>query len=134
MRKDRILWADDEIDLLRPYVIFLEEKGYLRGTAGNNVIYGDNKDGSETNIASNNDLIYAGIGDDKIYAGGGKDTIYTALGSDTVYGGHGDDTIYGGVGSNKIYGGNYITATQSHADSGNDTVIIDTRIYRYSRP
>ncbi len=28
MRKQRILWADDEIDLLRPYVLFLEEKGY----------------------------------------------------------------------------------------------------------
>ena len=28
MKSDRILWADDEIDLLRPYIIFLEEKGY----------------------------------------------------------------------------------------------------------
>lgn len=28
MRKDRILWADDEIDLLRPHIMFLEEKGY----------------------------------------------------------------------------------------------------------
>ncbi len=28
MKKDRILWADDEIDLLSPYLIFLEEKGY----------------------------------------------------------------------------------------------------------
>lgn len=28
MRKDKILWADDEMDLLRPYVLFLEEKGY----------------------------------------------------------------------------------------------------------
>ena len=28
MRKDRILWADDEIDLLRPHILFLEEKGY----------------------------------------------------------------------------------------------------------
>ncbi len=35
MRKDRILWADDEIDLLRPYVIFLEEKGYEVVTATN---------------------------------------------------------------------------------------------------
>ncbi len=61
-------------------------------------------------------------GGDKIYAGGGKIPLHTALGSDTIYGGHGDDTIYGGIGSNKIYGGNYITATQSHADSGNDTV------------
>ncbi len=35
MRKDRILWADDEIDLLRPYVIFLEQKGYEVVTATN---------------------------------------------------------------------------------------------------
>ena len=28
MKSERILWADDEIDLLRPYIIFLEEKGY----------------------------------------------------------------------------------------------------------
>ena len=28
MRKDRILWADDEMDLLTPYRLFLEEKGY----------------------------------------------------------------------------------------------------------
>ncbi len=28
MKKDRILWADDEIDLLKPHILFLEEKGY----------------------------------------------------------------------------------------------------------
>ena len=28
MRKDKILWADDEIDLLKPHILFLEEKGY----------------------------------------------------------------------------------------------------------
>ena len=28
MRKDKILWADDEIDLLKPHMLFLEEKGY----------------------------------------------------------------------------------------------------------
>ncbi|NDV69467.1 bifunctional response regulator/alkaline phosphatase family protein [Dysgonomonas sp. 25] len=28
MRKKRILWADDEIDILRPHILFLEEKGY----------------------------------------------------------------------------------------------------------
>ena len=32
---NRILWADDEIDLLRPYVIFLEEKGYSVTTVTN---------------------------------------------------------------------------------------------------
>ncbi|SCM59770.1 putative transcriptional regulatory protein YkoG [Petrimonas mucosa] len=28
MNKAHILWADDEIDLLKPYILFLEEKGY----------------------------------------------------------------------------------------------------------
>ncbi|MDR2138471.1 MAG: PglZ domain-containing protein [Tannerella sp.] len=27
-KKDRILWADDEIDLLKPHILFLQEKGY----------------------------------------------------------------------------------------------------------
>jgi len=35
MKQDRILWADDEIDLLRPHVFFLEEKGYEIVTATN---------------------------------------------------------------------------------------------------
>lgn len=29
----RILWTDDEIDLLKPYILFLEEKGYSVSTA-----------------------------------------------------------------------------------------------------
>lgn len=28
MKKKRILWADDEIDILRPHILFLEDKGY----------------------------------------------------------------------------------------------------------
>lgn len=32
---NRILWTDDEMDLLRPYIIFLEEKGYEVTTATN---------------------------------------------------------------------------------------------------
>lgn len=35
MKTDGILWVDDEIDLLRPYVIYLEEKGYNVQTANN---------------------------------------------------------------------------------------------------
>lgn len=33
MRKHRILWVDDEIDLLKPHILFLEEKGYEIVTA-----------------------------------------------------------------------------------------------------
>ena len=28
MNKPRILWTDDEIDLLRAHIMFLQEKGY----------------------------------------------------------------------------------------------------------
>ena len=28
MKKDKVLWADDEIDLLKPHMMFLQEKGY----------------------------------------------------------------------------------------------------------
>ncbi|MFH1861933.1 MAG: response regulator, partial [bacterium] len=28
MEKRRILWIDDEIELLRPHILFLEERGY----------------------------------------------------------------------------------------------------------
>ena len=35
MKKIRILWTDDEIDLLKPYILFLEEKGYKVMTASN---------------------------------------------------------------------------------------------------
>ncbi|MBQ8101068.1 MAG: PglZ domain-containing protein [Paludibacteraceae bacterium] len=40
MKQQRILWADDEIDLLRPHIIFLQQKGYEVRTAlsGNDAI------------------------------------------------------------------------------------------------
>jgi len=52
MKKDRILWADDEIDLLRPYVLFLEEKGYEVVTATNG------KDAIELAQDKNFDIIF----------------------------------------------------------------------------
>ena len=35
MKKDRLLWVDDEIDLLRPHILFLESKGYEVHTVSN---------------------------------------------------------------------------------------------------
>jgi len=34
-RQIHILWTDDEIDLLKPYILFLEEKGYRVTTSAN---------------------------------------------------------------------------------------------------
>ena len=35
MKKLTILWTDDEIDILRPHILFLEDKGYKVITASN---------------------------------------------------------------------------------------------------
>lgn len=35
MKQVKILWTDDEIDLLKPHILFLEEKGYFLETASN---------------------------------------------------------------------------------------------------
>jgi len=35
MSNERILWADDEIDLLKPHILFLEQKGYNVTTVNN---------------------------------------------------------------------------------------------------
>jgi len=52
MKKDRILWADDEMDLLSPYILFLEEKGYEVITATNG------KDAVELCQKENFDIIF----------------------------------------------------------------------------
>ena len=35
MKKIKILWTDDEIDLLKPHILFLNDKGYEVITASN---------------------------------------------------------------------------------------------------
>lgn len=35
MANEHILWADDEIELLKPHIIFLENKGYKITTVNN---------------------------------------------------------------------------------------------------
>ena len=35
MTNGRLLWVDDEIDLLRAHILFLEKKGYDISTASN---------------------------------------------------------------------------------------------------
>lgn len=52
MKKIRILWTDDEIDLLRAHIIFLEQKGYEVSTAYN----GD--DAIELVTANHYDIIF----------------------------------------------------------------------------
>ncbi|NNC85530.1 MAG: response regulator, partial [Bacteroidia bacterium] len=52
MDKTSILWADDEIDLLKPHILFLEEKGF-------EVVTVNNGDDAIEQVSSNNfDIIF----------------------------------------------------------------------------
>ena len=35
MNSVKILWADDEIELLKPHILYLEQKGYVLTTVNN---------------------------------------------------------------------------------------------------
>ena len=52
MEKIKILWADDEIDLLKPHILFLSEKGYEVETATNG------KDAIEICSQQNFDIVF----------------------------------------------------------------------------
>ena len=52
MEKVKILWVDDEIDLLKPHVLFLENKDYQITTANNG------EDAMETIAESDFDIIF----------------------------------------------------------------------------
>ena len=52
MNKGRILWIDDEIELLRPHLILLKEKGYEVETASNS------EDGIELIRAKHYDIVF----------------------------------------------------------------------------
>jgi len=52
MKQLNLLWVDDEIDLLRPHILFLQEKGYRVDTATNG------EDAIKLVLSSNFDLIF----------------------------------------------------------------------------
>src|SRR5271170_7883436 len=56
MDKVPILWVDDEIDLLKPHILFLEEKGYVVSTAtnGEDALDKINKNGYEIVLLDEN--------------------------------------------------------------------------------
>lgn len=88
----------------------------IYGGAGNDTIFGDDRDPQNTPISVHGDDYLDGEGgNDLIFGGGGKDTIYGGADDDTLFGddiaqrlpgtAHGDDYIDGGLGNDIIVGG-----------------------------
>lgn len=94
---------------------FIENFEAVRGTGGNNTIYGD---------ANKSYHLYGGFGNDVIYAGNQGDYLYGEEGFDTLYGGDGDDVLDGGALTDTLIGGlgndTYVYRHPGSVDTIND--------------
>jgi Ca2+-binding RTX toxin-like protein len=96
------------------------------GTPDNDVIYGENRNGSLQGGAGD-DTIHVGSGYHVAQGGDGDDTIYGATGGQALAGDAGTDTIYGGPGDD------YITDTggtgKYYGRGGKDTIMAGGSLY-----
>ena len=120
--KINLLDGDDNIEVAAGVLVPMVVIGgtgsdYLKLGGGDNIVYGDNPDGS----GGGHDNITTGDGNDRIYAGGGHNYVHAGNGKNTVTAGDGNDTIIAGVGNDTInagHGNNYV-----HAGDGKNTII-----------
>ncbi|MDX2231970.1 MAG: DUF839 domain-containing protein [Leptolyngbyaceae cyanobacterium bins.349] len=96
------------------------------GTAGDNVIYGEEFFGRSVN-----DVIIAGAGNDEVYGYAGANYLSGGDGNDLIVGGDGNDTIDGGSGNNELHGiagNNLIIAGDgddiAYAEDGDDVFLL----------
>ena len=79
-------------------------RGLLKGGAGDDLLYGFDKD-DRIDGGAGADLLDGGDGADRLYGGAGVDTLEGGADADRLYGGGGDDTLKGGVGADLLDGG-----------------------------
>ncbi|GAB3663126.1 peroxidase family protein [Ramlibacter alkalitolerans] len=92
----------------------------IQGTAGNDVLVGDDRYERIYGLGGDDqlfgmgasDVLVGGLGNDVISGGDGDDTLDGGAGNDTLVGGDGDDILDGGLGNDTIDGG-----------AGNDTIL-----------
>ncbi|PAU64744.1 calcium-binding protein, partial [Pseudomonas indica] len=125
---DGTVWGEDWLDQLYPY-----------GTAGDDLLYLDERDDSLSGLKGNdtlygyggNDWLAGGPGDDRLYGGVGDDELHGATGNDELDGGAGNDTLVGGAGADTMEGGkgddlyhaDALDTLTEYADEGTDTVM-----------
>lgn len=80
---DQIKWSRQDI----------LAKVLIRGTPGDDQLWGFNGGFNNIIAGDGNDTIYVGNGGSRVEAGAGNDTIYDGVGNDILIGGHGDDFI-----------------------------------------
>ncbi len=76
----------------------------VKGTSGNDYVYGTQDNGAYREGALIHDEMYGEGGNDYMYGYGGTDQIYGGANTDTLYGGDGGDHLYGEGGNDTLYG------------------------------
>ncbi|WP_274644899.1 calcium-binding protein [Pseudomonas serbica] len=92
------------------------EKSIIKGTSGDDYIWGYDQ-------AKNN--IYAGDGNDNIWAGSNGSKINGQGGDDVIYGGAGNDLIIGGTGNDAIHGNGGADSYSFQLGDGQDTIFFE---------
>lgn len=119
---------DGEIHRISPGAAAGDASNYLRGDAGDDVIWGGPLF-DDINGNMGNDTGHGGLGDDWVVGGKDDDQLFGDDGSDIVYGNLGNDTCEGGAGADLIRGGQADDVLRGGAgsdwlsgDRGNDTL------------
>ncbi len=91
-------------DVLEPTIAGKEGKDKIKGTKGDDVIFGyGGKD--KLKGGKGDDILDGGAGKDKLVGGKGDDTLIGGAGKDKLNGGKGDDILIGGAGKDVLKGG-----------------------------
>jgi type VI protein secretion system component Hcp len=120
----------------------------LRGGAGNDSLFGGTA--ADTLVGGDGgDGLNGNAGPDTLLGGRGNDTLDGGAGDDLLDGGDDDDVLTGNLGADQIFGGNgndrarfpddtdtidlgpgQLDGVEFVGTGGNDTIVIDVRIYR----
>ena len=118
---DQIKWSRQDI----------LAKVMIRGTSGDDYIWGFNGGLNNIIASDGNDTIYVGNGGSQVEAGAGDDTIYDGVGNDVLIGGSGDDFINLSFGQDTLLaakGDGHDTLTLSYSDDNPNDRIVFTDI------
>ena len=123
-----LIGLDGDIHRLTPGATAGDGLDYIRGEAGDDLIYGGfgfddvhgNQGDDTVNGGQGHDWVVGGQDDDRLFGDDGDDLVYGNLGGDIGEGGAGADIVRGGQGGDVLRGGE--GADFLSGDRGDDTI------------
>jgi Ca2+-binding RTX toxin-like protein len=102
---DGALSASDQLALTIAPAVVDPYAGWVKGTAGNDLLLGSLSGPNQIYGDAGNDVLTGGLYDDKLDGGSGDDILWGLAGNDVLSGNAGNDFLYGDLGNDRIIGG-----------------------------